>query len=150
MADLGCGTGFFAVPAAKVIGNSGVVYAIDKVPEILAILEKKAEESRLTNVKIIRADVTSSGISDHVIDTVLMANVFHDVDKGLMAKELRRILKPSGRLVMVEWKKIETNRGPPIEMRLTPEELKTILEKEGWRVTSSFELSSSHYAVIAN
>lgn len=150
MADLGCGTGFFVLPAAKIIGKRGVVYAVDKVPEILEILKKKVEESGLTNIKIIRADVTASGITDHAVDTVLMANVFHDVDKDHMAKELRRILKPAGRIVVLEWKKIHTERGPPMEIRLTPEELKTILEERGWRVTSSFELSPSHYAVIAN
>ena len=95
LADLGCGTGFFALPAAKIIGNGGVVHAVDKVPEILAVLKKKADGAGLTNVKIVRADVTATGIKDHSIDTVLMANVFHDVEKESMTREIRRILKAS-------------------------------------------------------
>ena len=67
-----------------------------------------------------------------------------------MTREIRRILKPTGRIVMVEWKKIGAQKGPPLELRLAPEELKNILEREGWKVTSSFDVSSSHYVITAN
>ena len=152
VADLGCGTGFFTIPAAKIIGNSGVVLAVDRVPEVIAILKRKLDALRDTNIKIIEADVTATGIEDGTVDTVLMANIFHDVDKRVMVSELQRILKPTCRVIILDWKKgvdIRAN-GPPAELRITPEEVSSILEKEGsWKVTDHFDISPSHYVVVA-
>lgn len=152
VADLGCGTGFFTLPASKIIGHSGVVLAVDRVPEVIAILKRKLDALRVTNIKIIEADVTATGIEDSTVDTVLMANIFHDVDKRVMVSELQRILKPTCRVIILDWKKVVNTRvnGPPVELRITPEEVSSILEKEGgWKVTDRFDISPSHYVVVA-
>jgi SAM-dependent methyltransferase len=148
LADLGCGTGFFTLPAAKRAGKQGKVLAVDKTPEMLRVLGEKVERVESDNIKIIQADILSTGIDKGTVDVAFMANVFHDV-RGESLKEVERILRPSGRLVILDWKKVPTEAGPLIKARLTPEEVATILKGRRWKIVEQFDMGPTHYVVVA-
>ena len=148
LADLGCGTGFFALPAAKSVGKRGRVLAVDKTPEMLKVLREKLERVGTDNIEVIQADILSTGIEKGTVDVAFMANTFHDVRGGSL-KEVERILRPSGRLVILDWKKVPTQAGPLLEARLTPEEVTTILKGRRWRIAEQFDTGPTHYVVVA-
>lgn len=75
LADLGCGTGFFSIPAARRVKK---VFALDIQQEMLDFLRKKIKKEKITNIEVILSGESSIPISDKSVDILLMANVFHE------------------------------------------------------------------------
>ncbi len=146
-ADVGCGPGFFTLPAAELVGEKGKVYAIDTQQEMLDSL-KKRNPPRC--VQIVRSEEEKIPVKDAVADLALMAYVLHEVaDQTIFLKEVRRILKEGGRLLVIDWKKLKEEKGPPIEERLTEEEACGFLKKAGFLNVSAASLNQSHYKITA-
>jgi ubiquinone/menaquinone biosynthesis C-methylase UbiE len=127
-ADLGCGLGDYALAASPLVGESGIVYALDAEPKLIDDLRKKANAQGLKNIRTMVSDVTTAlPIEDDCIDVCLMATVLHipRVTEGQteVFTEIRRILKPDGRLAIIECKKHDPSFGPPLHMRLSAEEI---------------------------
>jgi len=96
--DFGCGIGSYTIPAAKLVGKQGKVYALDKQPLALKKVEEKAEREGLHNIYTILSD-GNTGLPDESIDIVLLYGVLPEIeDKEFILKELHRVLKPSGYL----------------------------------------------------
>ena len=125
--DLACGSGIYSLEAAKRIGEKGFVYGVDLWEDGIKMLEKRIAEQGITNIKPLHRDASKVPLDDKSIDTCLMATVLHDfvgdgnVDKVL--DEVVRLLKPDGTLAILEFKKINGPPGPPIRVRMTPEEV---------------------------
>jgi ubiquinone/menaquinone biosynthesis C-methylase UbiE len=130
--DVACGKGAYSLAAAKYVGESGHVYAVDLWEEGMESLRQKSTIQHIANIHASVTDVSKHiPVEDHTVDTCLMATVLHDLildktDKGTL-KEIQRVLKPHGTLAVVEFKKIEGPPGPPIWIRLSPEELENHL-----------------------
>lgn len=123
--DAGCGSGYMSKEFSKLLGDTGKVYAID--PDKTAI-ETLKQETKGTNIQPIIGDITKkTQIEDSSVDLIYLSTVFHGFSeeeiKGFQ-KEVKRLLKPDAVLAIVEFKKIETPFGPPLEIRYSPEELK--------------------------
>lgn len=123
--DAGCGDGYMAKEFSRVLKGSGKVYAVDVGGELI---EKLKKETRQTNIEAIEADVTKKvPIENCSADLIYLANVFHgftDRQMGSFLKEVRRLLKPNGRLAIVEVEKVDSPYGPPLNLRFSPEELR--------------------------
>jgi ubiquinone/menaquinone biosynthesis C-methylase UbiE len=99
--DFGCGPGHYAIAAAKMVGQSGRVYALDIHPLAARSVEKKAAKDSLTNIKTILSK-RDTGLPDQSIDTVLVYDTIHMIkDKQALTKELHRVLKPDGLLSVI-------------------------------------------------
>ena len=99
--DYGCGPGFSTIPAAKIVGSQGVIYALDIHPFAIEIIEKKIKKHGLTNVKPILTG-NGTGLLDESIDVVLLFNVIFMIeDKEKLIDELHRILKTGGVISVV-------------------------------------------------
>ncbi len=135
--DLGCGTGDYAIQAAKIIGDSGKVFALDIWKNLIDDLTEKADSQGLTNVKALASDITwPLPIEDNCVDVCLMATVLHTLDiagdgKALF-NEIRRVLKPDGRVAIIECKKEDMPFGPPLHMRLSADELEDSIVQYGF------------------
>jgi len=130
--DLGCGAGDYALAAAGLVGEKGEVYAWDKWPEVAEKVKQKADSLQLTNIKTAALDISGPlPLKDSCIDICFMSTVLHifDLEKTgpALFKEISRILKPEGVLAVIEIKKEETPFGPPMPMRISPEELEQVL-----------------------
>ena len=124
--DLGCGEGRYTLPVASRVGPLGTVYAVDLWEEGLARLGEKAGQEGVANIRVIHADVSRSlPLPDACLDVALMATVLHDLAEAGQAQgalaEMARLVKPGGRLAVVEFKKIAGPPGPPLAIRLAPE-----------------------------
>ena len=96
--DFGCGPGRYTLPAARMVGSDGTVYAVDVHPLALGAVKKKAAKERLNNVKPIHSDCTT-GLPPQSVDVVLLYDALHDVvDREAVLTELYRVLKPIGRI----------------------------------------------------
>ena len=96
--DFGCGPGRYALPAAKLVGVGGAVYAVDVHPLAIAMIERKAKRDRLGNLQTIQTDCPT-GLPTGSVDVVLLYDALHDVeDRSAVLTELHRVLKEDGRL----------------------------------------------------
>ena len=96
--DYGCGIGVFTIPASEIVGDDGVVYALDIHPSCIRTVEKKVERRGIVNIQTILSD-RDSGLPHESVDVVLVYDVLQMItDKRGLMKELHRVLKPGGSL----------------------------------------------------
>ena len=146
LADLGCGTGYFSIPASLRVKK---VYALDVQKEMLDILQEKIKQKRLTNIETILSEESSIPLPDNSVDVLLMANVFHELeDKSSILKEGKRILSSGGKLVIVDWKKTYMDFGPPIEERFTQQEVISICKNAGFKIREQSEAGPYNYLLM--
>jgi ubiquinone/menaquinone biosynthesis C-methylase UbiE len=136
--DAACGTGNYSVALSGLVGDKGTIYAIDLWEEGINTLKKTITEKGIRNIKPITGDVSDRiPLEDESVDLCLMATVLHDLievktSEGAL-KEVKRVLKPGGRLAVIEFKKIDGHPGPPVAIRLAPRELDDILSAHGFK-----------------
>jgi ubiquinone/menaquinone biosynthesis C-methylase UbiE len=152
VADVGAGTGYFAVPIARSIFPDGKVFAVDVEPEMLGKLrDKLTVPGSPTNIELLQGESAQTNLRDGACDRVLFANVWHELEDPAGAlKEMRRILRPSGRLVIVDWRPdVERPPGPPIEHRVAPERINSFLSSHDWRTEESCHIGQYSYLIAA-
>jgi ubiquinone/menaquinone biosynthesis C-methylase UbiE len=152
VADIGAGTGFFAIPIASRILPGGRVSAVDVEPEMLEKLRAKlAQSGAPDNIDLMEGESASTGLPDHTYDTVLLANVWHEIDDRPAALgEAGRILRPGGKIAILDWRPdVDRPPGPQIEHRISPEETVAELEREGWKHDTPQNVGPYSYLVVA-
>jgi ubiquinone/menaquinone biosynthesis C-methylase UbiE len=147
--DLGCGAGDYSIYAAKIVGESGNVYALDLHKEILDHVCKEAEAQGFSNIHPVVSDIRRRiDIPDDKIDICLIATVLHTIDfptgKANLFSEVRRVLKSVGKLAVIECKKEDGLHGPPLYLRISPEELEKGLEEYGFSKTDYIDLGPNY------
>jgi ubiquinone/menaquinone biosynthesis C-methylase UbiE len=108
--EVGCGPGFFTIPAARIVGDNGFVYAIDINPFAIKKVDKKLLKAGIKNAKTMLVDVRESTLDDESITIALFFGVIHSLMNVLdeTLKEMYRILKNEGYLVIQKsWKSTE-------------------------------------------
>jgi SAM-dependent methyltransferase len=157
VAEIGCGNGYFAVPAAE-IAAPGTVYALDIDGALLDDCERIADRQGIDNLVTIQGDARE--LSDELterVDALLIANTFHGVDdQSGLVQQIHDALRPGGRLAVLNWHdrpREETTvagepRGPPTELRLSPEEtVRIVREASPFDLDRQVEFPPYHYAV---
>jgi ubiquinone/menaquinone biosynthesis C-methylase UbiE len=151
--DAGSGDGYFSVEASRVVGERGKVYALDIHKESLEKLREEISRRKIKNIEIIEADLTQKlPFQEREIDIYFIANVLHGFDPEEMSFvlwEARRVLKDRGKIVILEFKKIEPPPGPPLEIRLTPAFLETRLLEAGFESPQTLDAGQFHVMIVA-
>src|SRR6266571_4821065 len=105
VADIGAGTGYYSWRMAKLVGDQGLVYAVDIQQEMLDLLAKKMAERKISNVKGVLGTLTDPKLPANSVDLVLMVDVYHEFDHPYeMMQAICKALKPAGRVVLVEFR----------------------------------------------
>lgn len=106
VADIGAGSGYLSFMMAKKVGPKGKVYAVDIQPEMLEIVQNKADKAGVKNVIPKLGATTNPHLSPESIDLMIMVDVYHEFDKPFeMTENMVKALKKGGRLVFVEYRK---------------------------------------------
>ena len=156
--DAGCGDGHASIEALKILNDDGTVYGVDIYEPSIEDLNKY--EHDITNLIPLVGDLTDHvDVDDDSMDVILMINVFHGfkavrkLDETV--EELKRIIKPGGKIAIMDYKKQETRHGPPYPVRSSPEELEELFNKHGLKLVSlnddtgeDIEQGKSHYLIV--
>jgi ubiquinone/menaquinone biosynthesis C-methylase UbiE len=125
--DLGAGIGYFSIPLSSKVKE---VVAVDSEPKMLGIIEQRAARRRRSNIRTLLGEALSLPVPDESFDRVLLAFVYHELAMpALVLEECSRVLRPEGRLTVVDFQKCETPFGPPVEERKTPEHVEKRAKK---------------------
>jgi ubiquinone/menaquinone biosynthesis C-methylase UbiE len=148
--DLGCGRGEYAIRASEIVGNEGLVYAIDLWDEGVNLLKQEAVARGSKNIRAMVADAGERiPLEDGSIDVCFMATVFHDLVLAKTAEnalqEISRVLKEQAVLAILEFKKIDGPPGPPLSSRLAPEEVEEKLIPYGFQRVGLKEIGPYNY-----
>ena len=153
VADLGCGrTGHFVFPAVKVVGDTGIVYAVDVVKNILESIKSMARSEGYDNVQTVWSDIELPGktpIPDNSLDACFYVNVLFQLKNKVGAlKEATRMLKPGGYLVVVDWAKRLGLLGPSEDRMLNPDELTRLAVVDNLKLVDKILPGDYHYSLI--
>ena len=133
--DVGTGTGFYLPYLSKLVGEKGRVYAVDIEPKLLDFAKKGAEDLRLRNVEVLKSGEDSIPLPESSIDFIFMAFVFHELKEPLRyLEEIKRVVKADATLLIVDWTKIDRDKGPPPSEVCSEDEVKNYLRRAGIEV----------------
>jgi ubiquinone/menaquinone biosynthesis C-methylase UbiE len=150
VADVGCGPGFFTLPAARIVGPAGRVYAIDISEDLLRAVRAKADAKGLRQIITVPATETAIPLPDVSVDLAVLAFVVHEaIEPATFTHEVARILTPAGRVMLLEWDKRESPMGPPVRDRLTREASEALLKDAGFILIDRFTPNEYHYGLLA-
>ena len=149
--DLACGAGIYSLAISPLLGEKGLIHAVDLWDEGIENLRKAIEERAISNIDPIKADITKHiPLESNSVDVCLMATILHDLsseDQDSALREVTRILKAEGTLAVIEFKKIDHGPGPPIRIRISEGDAKEIIKKYGFRKTWGGEIGEYNYMI---
>lgn len=139
--DIGCGYGFFTLPASRMVGSQGRVYALDINESAIETLQRRlSAESLKATLKVGRAEQTV--FCEDCMDIIFFSIVLHDFqDQHRVLDNARKMIKNSGILVNIDWKKKPLPLGPPMEKKFSPQKTISLIEDSGFSV---LELTDDH------
>jgi ubiquinone/menaquinone biosynthesis C-methylase UbiE len=153
VADLGAGSGAYSFAIAERLKNKeGKIYALEVQKDLVARIKTEASARHLTNIEILWADIEQSGgtkLRDNSIDLAIVANVMFQVeDKMGLIEETRRIVKPGGMVLVVDWTDSYSNMGPHKDMVVSEQNAKELFMKKGFVVEKNIPAGSHHYGIV--
>ncbi|MDO8482122.1 MAG: methyltransferase domain-containing protein [bacterium] len=152
VADFGSGSGAYVLAIAEMLCNSGHVYAIDVQRDLLRRIKNEMHKRGFKNVEVIWGDLERAGgskIAVGVLDVVLISNLLFQVDeKRVILEEARRILKPQGRLVIIDWSDSFKGTGPRSADVVDKETALSIAVQSGFQLIQEFSAGAHHYGLI--
>lgn len=146
VADLGAGTGYFSVRLARAVPQ-GRVLAIDVEPSMVRYLADRAAREGLPNMLAVEGTATDAGIREPV-DLVLVVDTYHHIaDRTSYFAALRERLRSGGRLAIVDFR-LDSERGPPREHKIAPEQVRHELEAAGFRLVTTHDFLPDQYFLV--
>ena len=148
--DIGCGDGYFALPAARRVGGSGKVYASDIDAGAVDRLRHRAEQEGLENLFAEVREAEKTVVCEGCADIVFFGIDLHDFqDPAAVLVNARTMLRPEGRVVDLDWKDQPMPFGPPQEKRFPIDKARKLIGTAGFRRASVQDAGPYHYIIIA-
>ena len=152
VADIGAGTGYFAIPMARAIGK-GRVAAVDFQPDMLSRIREKLQHSgEELPIDLAKGDAEATGLDQASMDVVLIANVWHELDHHAeVLSEVRRIIRNEGRLAILDWRTdVTQQQGPPLDHRISVDTVTRVLKEHRWMPAPPTTIGRYHYLIQAS
>ncbi len=149
--DVGAGTGFWTEPISRLVGPGGRVIAVDVEPIMLEDLRALVQARDLHNVEVLQSGESSIPLDDAIADLVLLAFVLHEPqDPEDLLGEVVRLLKPHGRVLVLDWQAHPSREGPPLEHRISAEEARALMGAAGLTVEALPSVDNDVYALLGS
>ena len=147
--DLGAGSGFYTIASARMVGSSGRVYAVDVQKDLLDRIRTNGANEGLRNIEVVWGNAEKIGgtkLREAIADRVVASNILFQIEKpDDFALEIKRILKPGGKVMVIDWSEIS-----PIGPKTVFPSFKTqtLFEKSGFKLDQSFGAGDHHYGLV--
>jgi ubiquinone/menaquinone biosynthesis C-methylase UbiE len=149
--DLGAGSGFYTIEAAKLVGSGGRVYAVDVMQDLLAKLKNSAALAGLRNIEVVWGNIEKIGgtkLREGVADRAILSNTLFQIaqgDRDNLALETKRLLKPGGKLMVIDWEPGSPMTPKTVVPRMLAE---GIFQKTGFTLEKTFDAGDHHYGIV--
>lgn len=151
IADIGAGSGYFAFRFAHHVGDTGRIYAVDINPSMILYMNRRIRDMNLKNVVTVLAAPDDPFLFDHSIDRFFLCDTWHHIEKQTEYLALmKKMLKPGGQVIMIEFQKKDLPVGPPAQMKIAREDLLRQMETQGFQfVKENTFLPYQYFLVFA-
>ena len=149
--DIGAGSGFYSIEAAKRVGNSGRVYAVDVQQDLLSKLKNSAGLAGLHNIEAVWGNAEKIGgtkLREAVADRVILSNTLFQIepqDRDNLCLELKRICRPGGKVMVIDWAAGSTLAPKTL---VTADVAEALFTKAGFVTDKKFDAGDHHYGII--
>jgi ubiquinone/menaquinone biosynthesis C-methylase UbiE len=149
IADIGSGSGYFALRFAAHVGDAGRVYAVDVAPDMVRHLNRRLRDAGVRNVQTVLAEPNDPLLPDASVDRFVVVNTWHHIeDQPGYLTLMKKMLKPGGQVVMIDFHKRELPLGPPLEMKIAREDLVRQMEANGFKVAKEHTFLPYQYFLV--
>lgn len=147
--DVGAGSGFLTIPAAKRVNET--VFALDIDSRMLKVIQAKADDQKIDNIKLLQGNIDNIPLEAESVDIVLASLILHEVGPlPMVIRQISGVLKTGGQLLCLEYEKDEKYvQGPPMNIRIRSSELEEELTKAGFRVVRKEIPQEPIYIIVA-
>ena len=150
--DFGAGSGHYARAAAPIVGHGGRVYAIDVQEDVLKHLKLNTHEHHQNIINSVWGDIEKPGgthLRNASLDAIMLANTFFQIENRFaLLKEMKRVLKPGGKLLVVDWAGSYGGIGPTPEHVVTEHQAEDFFINGGFHKVKSFRAGPHHYGIV--
>jgi len=149
IADIGAGSGYFTFRLSHSVGATGKVYAVDVSPDMILHINRRIRDLKATNVVTILADPDDPLLAEQSINRFFICDVWHHVENpSKYLATMKKMLKPGGEIVMIDFHKKELPVGPPPQMKIAREDLIKQMESNGFRVAKQHTFLPYQYFLV--
>jgi ubiquinone/menaquinone biosynthesis C-methylase UbiE len=147
--DVGAGSGFLTIPAAEMVNET--VFALDIDQRMLKVIEAKANERNIDNIKLLQGSIDNIPLPIESIDIALASLILHEVRPlQKVLEQIGSVMKTGGHLLCLEYEKDEKFvQGPPMNIRIKSSELEEELKKAGFSVVRKEFPKEFLYIIVA-
>jgi predicted methyltransferase len=149
VADIGSGSGYFTLRFARAVGETGRVYAVDVSPDMIRHLNRRLRDAGLRNVVTILSDPDDPLLADASVDRFVIVDTWHHIqDQPSYLLLLKRMLRPGGQVIHIDFKKQDLPVGPPPGMKIAREDLVKQMEAAGFRLAAEHAFLPYQYFLV--
>lgn len=149
IADIGAGAGYFAFRFAHHVGDSGRVYAVDINPDMILHMNRGIRDMNLKNIVTILAAPDDPLLPDASVDRFFICETWHHIENQAHYLALmKKMLKPGGQVVMIDFQKKQLPIGPPVEMKISRGDLVRQMESNGFRLAAEHTFLPYQYFLV--
>jgi cyclopropane fatty-acyl-phospholipid synthase-like methyltransferase len=149
VADIGSGSGYFTLRFARAVGETGRVYAVDVSPDMIRHLNRRLRDAGLRNVVTILSEPDDPLLPDASVDRFVIVDTWHHVEnQPSYLALLKRMLKPGGQVVHIDFQKRDLPVGPPPGMKTAREDIVKQMEDAGFRLAAEHAFLPYQYFLV--
>lgn len=148
IADIGAGSGYFALRLARHVGTSGHVYAVDVSPDMTRFLNERIRDAKLLNISTLLAK-PDDPLLPRPVDRFLIVDVWHHIaDQPAYLALMKGSLKPGGEVIMIDFHKKDSPVGPPTDMKIAREDLMAQMQANGFTLAKEHTFLPYQYFLV--
>lgn len=149
IADIGAGSGYFAFRFAHHVGESGRVYAVDINPDMILYMNRRMRDLQVKNVVTVLSAPDDPLLMSRSIDRFFICETWHHIqDQTQYLALMKKMLKPGGQVIMIDFQKKDLPVGPPNEMKIAREDVIKQMQANGFRLAKENTFLQYHYFLI--